>query len=92
MATDARRRYYVDTGVVELQINNAPVTDWMAGLLAGWFTSAAFRFARYFLLFLKGSDARLVAYFFEITLPFDTGREQIRDACRMSYSRECNVL
>lgn len=88
MATDARRRYYVDAGVVELQINNARVTDWMAGLLAGWFTSAAFRFARYSLLFLKV----LVAYFIEITLPFDTDRGQIRDACRMSYSRECNVL
>lgn len=55
----------------------------MAGLLAGWFTSTGFRFARYSLLFLKESEARLVAYFFEITLPFDTGREQIRDACRM---------
>lgn len=88
MATDARRRYYVDAGVVELQINNARVTDWMAGLLAGWFTSAAFRFARYSLLFLK----LLVACFIEITLPFDTDRGQIRDACRMSYSRECNVL
>lgn len=91
MATDARRRYYVDAGVVELQINNARVTDWMAGLLAGWFTSAAFRFARYSLLFLKGSNARLVAYFIEITLPFDTDRGQMLAGCHTVASvMSCN--